>query len=46
MPFSHVTTIGQRPGVVLEPTRHVQLTRPELLATFGIRPLARDGPDL
>jgi len=46
MPFSHVTTMGQRPGVVFEPTRQVQLTRPELLATFGMRPFALDGPDL
>ncbi len=46
IPFSHVTTMGQRPGVVLEPTRHVQLTRPEPPTTFGMRPFARDGPDL
>jgi hypothetical protein len=46
MLFSHVTMMGQRPGVVLEPTRHVQLTRPELVATFGISPFALDGPDL
>src|SRR5437660_5526320 len=44
--FAHVTTIGQRPGVVLEPTRQRQPIRPLLSAVCGISPLARDGPDL
>src|SRR5947209_19801073 len=37
---------GHLPGVVLEPTRQVQLTCPRLFASWGTRPRARDGPDL
>src|SRR3989454_7016677 len=42
----HRTITGHLPGVVLEPTRQVQLTCPRLLASWGTRPRARDGPDL
>jgi hypothetical protein len=45
-PAEHVTVIGQLPGVVREPTFHVQLTAPALDAVFGSNPLAVDGPDL
>jgi hypothetical protein len=39
----HETTIGHRPGVVLVPTIHVQLTRPPD-GRLGYSPCARDGP--
>jgi hypothetical protein len=42
--LAQATWIGQRPGVVLEPTDQLQLTRPEM-ARFGDRPAAREGPD-
>jgi hypothetical protein len=37
------TSIGQRPGVVREPTVQVQLTRPRR-GFCGDRPVAREGP--
>jgi hypothetical protein len=44
--FEQVTVTGQLPAVVLVPTFQVHEATPELLAYFGPRPEAVDGPDL
>jgi len=44
--LEQVTVTGQAPGVVREPTSHVQLTAPAELAVFDPRPAAFEGPDL
>jgi hypothetical protein len=42
----HDTVTGQFPADVRVPTFQVHETRPLLVARFGSRPAARDGPDL
>lgn len=45
-PFEQVTVTGQLPAVVRVPTLQVQEAVPVLLASFGPRPAALEGPDL
>ena len=41
-----LTVMGQVPAVVRAPTVQVQLTPPDALDVFGLKPWALDGPDL